>query len=168
MSEVSTAKDIVINLTPNKGNSELTRNGDYTKQIVTKFGKLLLSDKELKAEFDQIETDAVGPKDERSGKYMGVGVNPFILHMSENVDFGEKVGTRDFTQLVVLNYFFTEGFHKGMEISKGVFALFRVTGSEHYQDFSDDSSKLLSQTVTAKFIGFSKTLNAEQGTAANP
>lgn len=162
------AKGLVVDLIPDKEAEPKHKNGDYGAQIIEQFEKLLQKkgNEALKREFEAFEDKAVGKKGvDRSGKYMGIRTNSFVLHQSENVNFYGKVGDtakREYTQTVVVYYSYHEGFRRGMEATKGVFATFEVRGNVSYEIQENDSSKLLEHKVTATFQGFSKTLLAEK------
>ena len=129
---------------------------DYGEQLIEKFSSLLESDKELKAQFEKFET---APKERAGGRYMGPAVRSLLLHRSEDLN---DEGNRNYTQKVVLYYSFREGFRKGMEETSGIFAVFQIAGHLTYAPKSSDDFEIVKHTVTAKFEGFRKTLEAEK------
>ena len=135
-------------------------NAEYGTQLLEKFNALLKSDMDLKARFEAFE---VPPKERAGGRYLGFSGRPLLLHQSEDVDFRDDGGRRDYTRTVVLYYSFAEGFHKGMQEASGVFAVFHLVGHQSYDHGGDGEFKLAKHSVTAKFDGFHKTLNAESG-----
>ena len=144
-----------ISLEPNKDGSR-----DYGEQLVKKFNALLEEDKELKAQFADYEA---APKERAGGRYLGSEARPLLLHQSVDVDFRDSGGNRNYTQTVVLYYSFGEGLHKGFEETSGVFAVFHLVGHQSYDHKGGEDFELVNHTVTAKFDGFRKTLNAEGG-----
>lgn len=138
---------------------------DYGEQLVKKFNALLETNKDLKAQFAAYEA---APKERAGGRYLGAEARPLLLHQSVEVDFRSDGGRRDYTQTVVIYYSFAEGFHKGMEETTGVFAVFHLASHQAYDHEGDGDFKLVEHTVNAKFAGFRRTLNAEQSGADQP
>jgi len=93
---------------------------------------------------------------------MGATASTLRLHQSEQVDFGQDLGKRNYKQTVVIYYSFAEGFRKGMESTSGVFAVFELTGNQSYKNPGNDNYKLLKHSIKATFQGFRKTLHAEK------
>jgi len=149
-------KPLEIQLRPNKDYGDR----DYEEQLIQKFNALLEGDKDLAAQFSAFEA---APKEQAGGRYMGYKARPLLLHQFVEVDFKDSGGTQDYTQTVVLYYSFAQGFHRGMEETSGVFAVFHLVGQRLY-----DHEDLVKHTVTAKFDGFRRTLNAEEDVADQP
>lgn len=149
-----------IPLDPNKD-----ENCDYGEQLILKFNALLEEDKDLKAQFAVFEA---APKERAGGRYLGSQASSLLLHRFEDVDFRDDGGRRDYTQTIVLYYSFAEGFLKGIQEVSGVFALFHVVGHQSYDHKGGGDFKLVKHTVTAKFDGFRRTLNAEEADSAQP
>ena len=131
---------------------------DYSPQIQAKFKQLVSSDPALAKEFEQYEAP---PPKNAQGRYDGVpAIQVITLSQSENVDFRDSGGTKEFEIEIALYYRFDEGVHRGRQTSSGFFAHFTVTGNLTYRHLDNDEFELAKSQVAAKFQGFSRTLAA--------
>lgn len=131
---------------------------DYPAQIQAKFKQLLESDPSLAKEFEGFE--APPPKD-AGGRYSGEPtIQVLTLSKSEQVDFRNSGGAKEFEMTIALYYRFDEGRHKGSQTRSGFFAIFAVTGNISYRHLDNDKFELTKSQVDAKFQGFSRALKA--------
>lgn len=131
---------------------------DYSPQIQAKFKQLVSSDPSLAKEFEKFEAP---PPENARGRYDGdPTIQVLTLSQSENVDFRDSGGTKEFEIEIALYYRFDEGVHRGRQTSSGFFAHFTVTGNLTYRHLDNDEFELAKSQVAAKFQGFSRTLAA--------
>ena len=153
----SFAVEPLIVLTPKSKEGE---EYDYGEQLIEKFNLLLEKDSLLKEQFEELES---APKERAGGRYGGFSQSSFILHRSEDFNFGRQGSFSNYRQTVVIHYAFDEGGRKSMMSTTGVFAIFHLTGKKMY-NYSEKTEKweILTHEVSAKFKEFSKTLNADE------
>ncbi len=131
---------------------------DYSPQIQAKFKQLVSSDPALAKEFEKFEAP---PPENAQGRYDGdPTIQVLTLSQSENVDFRDSGGTKEFEIEIALYYRFDEGVHRGRQTSSGFFAHFTLTGNLTYRHLDNDEFELAKSQVSAKFQGFSRTLAA--------
>lgn len=125
-------------------------------KVGEQFQNLLKTDKALSAEFEKLQEDAK----ERAGGRYSLGRPQFlVLPRSESVDFADQSGTREFKDVVVIYFPFSEGERRGRSVTDGTFVKFRVSGLINYEKSKDDFA-VKTSNVVATFAGFSSSLNS--------
>ena len=152
---VSILKSAPLTLTLKYDESEKV---NYALQIQTQFTKLLSTNASLAKKFTRFESP---PPEYARGRYDGVPIiRTIVISKKEHVNFNNAGGTKELEQVIAFYYRFDEGMHRGRATSSGFFALFAVKGKMKYKHIVNDNFDLIDSLVTAKFLGFSRTLKA--------
>lgn len=139
-----------------KINIEDTESSNYSSQLKAALTSLLNDNKQIADKFHKMEDP---PPSEARGRYSGEPiVQAIVLAESENVNFSEAGGEKDFEKTIALYYRFDEGVHRGSQSHSGFFAIFVIEGKLNFEVLHGEKLKVKKSEVFATFKGFERSI----------